>query len=484
MEPSPARDDVDAVITGINLLAEELQLVHQQFEKRVESRTAMLNQAHLDMRRMAMTDALTGLANRVALVERIEAALAAASAGTAPPALLLLDLDSFKNINDRFGHSAGDRVLTEVAQRLQGVVRGSDVVARLGGDEFAVLVSQATMEIALQVANRVMEVLDQSFHLDEFSVYSRASIGIRLADQGASAESLVLEADTAMYEAKRLGRSTIKVFEPVMLYDRQLRTLMASELRDAINNEELVLHYQPVVSLTDGRILGVEVLVRWNHPTRGLIFPDSFIPLAEEIGAILELDRWVMAAALSQYERWRDELDLAPDFQLRLNLSAVELQQLDLVDYVRGVLKNHRIPPVNLVLEITETALVTGAEVETYSLLSLKNLGVCIEIDDFGTGYSSISYLRRLPVDMVKVDRSLIAELTDGSWQADFITAILQLIRAAGLDAVFEGIETAEQARKLTEMGCLSGQGYYFSKPLTLDAITSMLKTNQHLPAA
>ncbi|PVE15648.1 MULTISPECIES: putative bifunctional diguanylate cyclase/phosphodiesterase [unclassified Arthrobacter] len=483
MEPSAARDDVDAVITGFNLLAEELELVHRDFEDRVESRTAMLHQAHLDMRAMAMTDALTQLDNRIALLAKLEDELAADGDAT-PPALILLDLDSFKDVNDSFGHDAGDRVLQEVANRLVGVIRDTDTVARLGGDEFAILVPEATLEIALRIANRALAALGDRISLDELHVFSRASIGVRLAEPGQSPESILLDADTAMYVAKREGRSTIKVFEPVMLLQRQLRSQIASELRDAIRSDQLSLHYQPVVDLRDGRVLGLEALVRWNHPTRGFIMPDEFIPLAEEIGAVIELDRWVMASAIRQYSLWRAEMELDDDFQLRLNLSAVELQQLDLVDYVRGLLRRFDIPPVALVLEITETALVTGGEVETYSLLSLKQLGVCIEIDDFGTGYSSISYLRKLPVSMVKVDRSLLSELSTGSIQFGFIAAILQLIRAAGLEAVFEGIETLEQAEKLKEMGCVGGQGYYFSKPLTVEDTSALLRSSAKLPLA
>ncbi|MBG6181473.1 putative bifunctional diguanylate cyclase/phosphodiesterase [Arthrobacter sp. CAN_A1] len=481
MEPSAARDDVDAVITGFNLLAEELELVHRDFEERVASRTAMLHQAHQDMRAMAMTDALTGLDNRIALLAKLEAELADKPENT-PPALILLDLDSFKDVNDSFGHDAGDRVLQEVANRLAGVVRDSDTVARLGGDEFAILVPEATLEIALRIANRALAALGDRISLEELHVFSRASIGVRLADPQQNAESILLDADTAMYAAKREGRSTIKVFEPVMLLQRQLRSQIASELRDAIRTDQLSLHYQPVVDLRDGRVLGLEALVRWNHPTRGFIMPDEFIPLAEEIGAVIELDRWVMASAIRQYSLWRAEMQLDDDFQLRLNLSAVELQQLDLVDYVRGLLRRFDIPPVALVLEITETALVTGGEVETYSLLSLKQLGVCIEIDDFGTGYSSISYLRTLPVSMVKVDRSLLSELSTGSIQFGFIAAILQLIRAAGLEAVFEGIETKEQALKLQEMGCVGGQGYYFSRPLPVEQTTTLLRSAAKLP--
>ncbi|MHA7238445.1 putative bifunctional diguanylate cyclase/phosphodiesterase [Arthrobacter sp. TMS1-12-1] len=482
IEPSSARDEVDAVITGVNLLAEELEQVYEQFEKRVESRTAMLRQAHLDMMKMAMSDALTGLANRVALMDGIEEALSqVATHGAEPPALLLLDLDSFKNVNDRFGHDAGDRVLREVANRLLGVVRESDLVARLGGDEFAILLPGATMEIAMQVARRALDALGQQMHLDSLYIHSRASIGVRLGTADQTADDLLLDADTAMYAAKREGRNIIKVFEPVMLYSRQLRSQMATELRDAISSDQLVLHYQPVVELATNRILGVEVLVRWQHPLRGLIPPDTFIPLAEEIGVIHDLDRWVMSSSLRQLAVWRRELALDDDFQLRVNLSAVELKQLDLVDHVRMLLRELGVPAHSLVVEITETAIVTRGEVEMYSLLSLQQLGVGIEIDDFGTGYSSISYLRELPVSMVKVDRSLLVELNTRPGQLDFVAAILQLIRAAGLEAVFEGIETREQADQLRSMGCASGQGYYFSRPLPANESTALLASTRYL---
>ncbi len=480
IEPSAARDEIDAVIIGVNLLAEELEQVYDQFEKRVENRTAMLRQAHRDMQKMAMSDGLTGLANRVALMNALEQTLLEAKTFGSPPALILLDLDSFKNVNDRFGHDAGDRVLQQVAARLNGVVRGSDLVARLGGDEFAILVPAATMDSAMRVANRALESLGQIIELDEVHVNSRASIGLRLAEQNQSAEAVLLDADTAMYAAKREGRNIIKVFEPMMMYHRKLRSQMATELRSAVRDDELELNYQPVVELDTGLIQGMEVLVRWNHPVRGLLQPDTFIPYAEETGAIHDIDRWVIAHALERLARWRNELTLHPSFQLRVNLSAVELSQLDLVEYIRSLLKKFDLPASCLVVEITESAMITRGEVEMYSLLSLQKMGVGIEIDDFGTGYSSISYLRSLPVSMVKVDRSLLQDLEDGS-RYEFIRAILQLIRAAGLQALFEGIETETQARTLRELGCTSGQGYFFSRPLAEAAATALISSTTHL---
>jgi diguanylate cyclase (GGDEF)-like protein len=414
-------------------------------------------------------------------MEGLETALLQAQTGSAPPALILLDLDSFKNVNDRFGHDAGDRVLQEVGTRLNGVVRSSDMVARLGGDEFAVLLPAATMEITMRVARRALEVLGEIIELGDLQVHSKASIGVRVGEHNQKADDLLLDADTAMYAAKREGRNIIKVFEPVMQYSRQLRSQMATELRAAIERDELVLHFQPLVELASNRILGVEVLVRWQHPIRGLIPPDVFIPLAEEIGVIHDLDRWVMSTSLRHLADWRRELGLEDDFQVQVNLSALELKQLDLVDFVRRLLRDTGVPARSLVIEITESAIVTRGEVEMYSLLSLQQLGVGIEIDDFGTGYSSISYLRELPVSMVKVDRSLLVDLDTKPGQFGFVSAVLQLIRAAGLEAVCEGVETKEQADQLRAMGCASGQGYYFSRPLPFDEITQLLSTHRFL---
>lgn len=482
IQPSPARDDIDAVITGVNLLAEELQLSYAELEQRVEQRTAELRQAHRDMSRMALTDALTGLANRTALANAMAAALDEARSGQRAPALLLLDMDSFKQVNDSFGHDAGDRVLTVVANRLKSIVRDGDTVARLGGDEFAILLPRATLDLALQVANRILGVLSDDIQLDELTVWPQASIGVRVADTGQSAQSLLLDADTAMYESKKDPQNRVKVFQSHMLQTRQLHNQMASELRGAIATGGFELEYQPVVDLRTGRPLGVEALVRWNHPVRGRVMPNDFIPMAEQTGLIVDLGRWTLSAAAHQFAEWSAELDLDPGFQIRVNLSVAELQRIDLVDHVRGVLRDSGIAAESLVLEITETGLVTGGEVETYSLLALRKLGIGIEIDDFGTGYSSISYLRQLPVDLVKVDRSIIATHSADGAQQEFIAAVLQLIRAAGLDAIFEGIETCEQAQQLRDLGCIGGQGFFFSKPVPPARIAELLSSGARLP--
>ena len=481
---SKARDQVDAVITGINLLAGELSEVYADFEERVETRTQELREAHEQMQHMAMTDPLTGVGNRSSLRESLDAAVSARKDGEPGPAVLMIDLDGFKDINDSFGHHAGDLVLMEIAIRLVAAAGTESDVARLGGDEFAVLLPASTMQHARTAAARIMEALKRRIKLDDLDVWPRASVGIHLAAPREDANSILLRADTAMYAAKDDAQQRIKFFEPVMLYSRQLRRDMAGELRHAVERGELQLAYQPVVELETGRLQGVEALVRWNHPVRGLIMPDSFIPLAEETGLIVGIGRWVLRAALEQLVGWRDLVPAEGNFQMRVNLAASELQSMDLVDYVRRALRETGLPASSLVLEITESAFITGGEVETYSLKSLQALGVGLAIDDFGTGYSSISYLRRLPVDTVKVDRSLIAEIDDDDGQLRFVDAVHNLIRAAGMEAVFEGIETAAQARQLHKMGCCSGQGYYFSRPLPPAQLTGLLREGSTLPQA
>lgn len=477
VEPSPARDQVDAVMTGFNLMAAELQSVHGELEERVKRRTELLHAANHKMERMALTDALTALDNRTALTLAIDRALDDLEVGGQPPALLLLDLDSFKGVNDTLGHSAGDDVLKTMAWRLRRAVREGDVVARLGGDEFAVLLPGATLGRARRVATRIVKALNEGVNLHARDHFLGVSVGIAMASAGTSAEELMVQADLAMYAAKADDHTSIRIYEPVLLYSRRLRTLLAAELRTAIDEDQLVLHFQPVVELASGRIEGVEALVRWNHPMRGLLMPDDFIPLAEETGSITDLGAWVLRAALAALKTWQRDLVLDPRFTVRINISAQELQRIDLIDDVRIVLSEFGVDPSQLIFELTETALVTGNELDTYSLRGLHNLGVRLEIDDFGTGYSSISYLRKLPMDVVKVDRSLIGDVATDPEQQEFVSAVLRLIRACGMEAVIEGIETREQAEMLLRLGCVTGQGYYFSRPVPAEQITVLLAT-------
>lgn len=466
IEPSECRDEIDAVITGVNLLAEELGHIYADLEGRVAARTAMLRRTQVELEEMARTDALTGLANRTLLKERISDALSTCTDGPTAPALVFLDLDSFKVINDTLGHSAGDAALVEVASRLRSAVRGTDTVARLGGDEFAILISETTPEEILQIAHRASEALQDSVRIGTETVWTMASMGIRIGAPGFPAEDLMRDADIAMYQAKAKGRNNVQIFHPDMLEAVRERSRTTAELGNAVANGELALMYQPVVNMRSGEVVGMEALVRWNHPVRGIIMPDDFVGIAEETGLIYDLGRWVLHEGIGQLSRWRQSAPGHAEFCLHLNLSATELLRSDLLDDVRDTLAAHDVEPRRLMLEITETVLMTGGTGEQQVLMKLRELGVGLQIDDFGTGYSSISYLGALPAETVKVDQSLIRNMGPDTRQHRFVSAVLELISAAGLNAVVEGIETAEQADQLRAMGCLYGQGYYFARPL------------------
>ena len=466
IEPSERRDEIDAVITGVNLLAEELGHIYTDLEERVAARTAMLRRTQVELEQMTRTDALTGLANRTLLTERIRDALRACTKGPAAPAVVLLDLDSFKVINDTLGHSAGDAALVEVADRLRSAVRDTDTVARLGGDEFAILITEATEEEILQIAHRASDSLRDSVRIGSETVWAMASMGVCIGAPGYPAEALMRDADIAMYQAKARGRNNVQLFHPEMLEAVRERSRTTAELGRAVANGELELLYQPVVDMASGEVVGMEALVRWNHPDRGTILPDSFIAIAEETGLIYELGRWVLHEGIAQLSRWSRSAPDRTGFCLHINLSATELLRNDLLEDVRSTLANHDVGPHRLVLEITETVLMTRGTGEQHVLKELRELGVGLQIDDFGTGYSSISYLGSLPAETVKVDQSLIRNMGPDGRQQRFVAAVLQLISAAGLNAIVEGIETAEQADQLRAMGCLYGQGYYYGRPL------------------
>ncbi|MFJ5954462.1 putative bifunctional diguanylate cyclase/phosphodiesterase [Paenarthrobacter sp. NPDC092416] len=483
IEVSDARDEIDAVIMGTNLLAEDLQIIYEELEQRVAARTQQLHEAHMEMQHMAMTDPLTGLYNRSAFAAALNEAQEKGATGSKRPAILLLDMDGFKGINDSLGHTIGDQVLTIVGDRIGGAVREEDMVARMGGDEFAVLLQEVTPATATSIAGRILAAVDQTMEVEGEHIRCGVSMGLRMADPGQSAQELLMEADIAMYESKGDGRGKLKVFEPSMLHARQMRNQLVSELKEAIAGSQLVLNYQPIIRLETGEIEGVEALVRWNHPTRGIIMPDEFIPVAEETGMISDLGIWVLRTAVEQLQRWRSHpLTAHHNFNMRINITAADLQRLDFVEDVRETLQSAGLEPSQLVLELTESAVIQGNDLDRYTLISLERLGVGMEIDDFGTGYSSIDYLRRLPVHAVKVDRSLLSALGSDPAQPALLAAVLQLIRACGLGAVWEGIETAEQAEYLLSIGCTSGQGYFFSRPLPEPQLTEQLMHHKVWP--
>nr|WP_306422947.1 bifunctional diguanylate cyclase/phosphodiesterase [Paenarthrobacter aurescens] len=453
-------------------------------ERHIQALMQELHQARYEQRQEALTDALTGLGNRLAFVDAFIEAQAAAVKGSPPPALLLLNLDGFKALKNSAGHAAADQVLVTVAMRIRSAVREDDVVTRLGGDEFAVLLPATPQSRAATVGNRILAALEPNIDLGNNSVRCGASMGLRIAEPHHSVEDLLQEADFAVEESKSEGRNKLKLFDPATLHARQLQRQIVGELREAIRSDQLVLFYQPIVELATGKIEGCEALVRWNHPVHGLIMPDQFIPVAEATGLIAELGRWVLRTAVRQLREWRDNPATAQHvFSMRINVSAEDLQSLEFVDDVSEAMAEESLAPELLVLELTESAIIQNNELDRYTLASLHRLGVGLEIDDFGAGYSSMGYLRKLPVDRVKVDRQFVKDLGKDPSQLSFVAAIQEVIRSCGLEGVWEGIETAEQADALRSIGCASGQGYYFGRPLPQAEFTEQLGRQRTWPA-
>lgn len=408
--------------------------------------------------------------------DRIGQALARAERGALPPTVLALDLDGFKMINDSLGHAGGDAVLVEVAQRLRTVARQTDTVARFGGDEFAILITDATHDDALRIAERTLDVLRRPMQVGHQLTSPRASIGVCFGVRGQTAESLLKDADTAMYAAKTRGRNNIQSFSPTMNTAALLRLKITEELETALRVDELVLHYQPFVELDTAAVVGAEALVRWHHPSAGVVPPVDFISIAEEAGLINQIGQWVLVEAVRQLAQWRKDLALPATFRVHVNVSPVQFHSAAFVPFVQQTLEGYAVPAASLVLEITETGLMSDETEIVDTLRDLRSLGVGLAIDDFGMGYSSISYLRRLPVDTVKIDRSLIDGLDTDPQQHRLVAAIVQLIDAVSLTPIAEGVETASQATQLHALGCSYGQGYHLGRPASAEVMTEVLR--------
>jgi diguanylate cyclase (GGDEF)-like protein/excisionase family DNA binding protein len=425
----------------------------------------------------AVTDPLTGLPNRRLFAERIDHALARRYRSATHVAVLFLDLDSFKMVNDGLGHAAGDGVLRGVAQRLRECTRQADTVARLGGDEFGILLEDIKGEAdAKDAAERIVAALSGTLSIDGRTVRARASIGVAL-DRGESditSIELLRDADTAMYLAKAANRGSFEIFEPAM-HTRQLARLqLDGELREALERGQFSLNYQPIVDFPSGRIVGAEALLRWNHPTRA-IGPLEFIELAEESGEIVAIGSWVLHEACRQARRWQREIRGSRDMRISVNVSARELVEDAFVDGVEAALAQSRLAAGSLALEITESMMLADETAAIASLRRLRELGVHIVVDDFGTGYSSLSYLKRLPVDGLKIDRSFVEGLGQEREKSAIVRATIALARALGLTVTAEGIENATQLRRLLALQCDQGQGYHFAPPLEADAMTALL---------
>ena len=423
----------------------------------------------LEAMHQAFHDSLTGLASRSLFMDRVEHALALGARGEkGSVAVLFIDLDRFKMVNDTLGHGAGDLLLVHVGERLRACLRASDTAARLGGDEFAVLLQDAaTATEAEGVAERIIEAIAAAFLINDKEVFVDASIGIAVsAASDISADDLLRNADVAMYQAKRDGSGRHVTFEPGMHTALVERVELEADLRRAVDRSEFTIHYQPVVALADGHIRGVEALVRWQHPERGLVPPLDFIPLAEETGLIVPIGRWVLREACRQVSRWQDELGYGEQLSLSVNMSARQVQQPGLPGDVADALAESGLPPGRLVLEITESLLLHDQKGTAGKLEELKRIGVRLAIDDFGTGYSSLSYLRQYPIDVLKIDKSFINGIGSGAEASQFARAIVQLGQSLHLDVVAEGIEIGEQLTELRSAHCEFGQGYYFAPPL------------------
>ncbi|HEV3231651.1 MAG TPA: EAL domain-containing protein [Candidatus Dormibacteraeota bacterium] len=420
------------------------------------------------MQHQAFHDPLTGLPNRALFLDRLSGSLRRARREVGSHlAVLFIDLDRFKVVNDSLGHAAGDELLVEVGTRLQGCIREIDTAARLGGDEFAVLVDDPrdTGEAVLLV-ERLLERLRPPFHIGGKAVSVGAAVGVAMATGREEASELLRNADLAMYRAKAAGGGRYAVFEPGMHAEVLHRLDLEGELRRAVAEGEFVLHYQPVIDLVTGAATGAEALVRWNHPERGLVMPADFIPVAEETGLIVPLGRWVLEEAARQATGWQHLVGRGRRFEISVNLSARQLQGPDLPGQVAASLKSSGLDPECLTLELTETSLMQDTEGTIEQLHGLKKLGIRLAIDDFGTGYSSLGYLKRFPIDALKIDRSFVTGIGRGSEESALAGAIITLAETLRLVTVAEGIEEVGQLAELRRLNCRRGQGYLFSKPM------------------
>jgi len=467
--------DVEALAT--NLLGDEAVNGIVLNIRDVTERKAF--EAELEHR--AFHDALTGLANRALFRNRLEHALAGQDRKSGTVAVLFVDVDDLKDVNDSLGHSAGDEVLREVGRRLDGCMRGVDTAARVGGDEFAVLIHGSESEThSIDIARRVINALAVTLPLEGKQVHIAASVGIAFnsgdGSARADAEELMRDADAAMYMAKRSGKGGYEVFQPEMHAQALARLELKGDLQRAMEANEFTVRYQPIMDLAREDIAGMEALARWEHPVRGIVSPAEFIPLVEQSGLIVPLGRHVLRESCRQAVLLQNECPREPALSVSVNVSAFQLQRPEFIDEVREVLAETRIEPSSLILELTESVLMRNMDVSVSRMSALRSLGVRLAIDDFGTGYSSLGYLRMLPVDILKLDRSFLADQSDRATM--MIAAVVELARTFNLQSVVEGIENDASLARLRDAHCDFGQGFYFAKPLSgEDLITFALQT-------
>jgi diguanylate cyclase (GGDEF)-like protein len=448
----------------------------ESLERAVTDRTRGLEAANRQLHHLASHDALTGLPNRLLLDDRVAQAIAQANRQGHEFALLVVDLDRFKLINDSLGHRAGDDLLREVAQRLKSAVRAVDTTARLGGDEFVILVDgPVTRAEAVAIGRRATDVMRPAMRLLGIDVHISPSIGIAFyPGDGATVDALLARADAAMYSAKERGRNNVQCYAEGMTTATQDRVRLESELHEALRSGQFELHYQPKVDTTSSRINSAEALIRWRHPQRGLVSPKDFIPVAEECGLLDAIGEWVLFEACRQGKAWQQE-GLRP-MRVAVNLAPSQFRLANLVEQIRRALEAAQLDPQYLEVELTESAVMSDAQESIVILESISRMGVLVSVDDFGTGYSSMSYLRRFPIDKLKIDRCFVTEMTRRPEDASIVRAIISLAHSLHLKVVAEGVETPEQLALLTELGCDQYQGFYFSPALLPAQFADLVK--------
>ena len=479
---------------ALQLAQAKISQLNQELEVRVQQRTIQLKTANQQLRQEiserrriqqqlrhdALHDGLTGLPNRSLLAERMDLAICQARSNSAYKyALLFIDLDRFKTINDSLGHSIGDRLLIAVSCLLQECLRERDIVARLGGDEFVILLDGiADFKVAIAIAERIQKRLQVPLNIEDHDIYTSASIGIVFgSNRYQVATDILRDADIAMYRAKARGKARYEIFDRAMYRETIKLIKLENNLRLAIERQEFLLHYQPIMCLRTNKLVGFEALIRWQHPVRGLISPDEFIPIAEDTKLIINIGDWLLEEACQQMQQWQQDyasVTQVSSLKMSINLASQQLQEVNFIAKLDRILQETGIDGSSLRLEITESALIEPEGGIQETLQQIKNRNIKLSIDDFGTGYSSLSYLRRFPIDNLKIDRSFVEQMNTDSENLAIVRVILTLAKTLGMDTISEGVETQQQLQQLRALGCEFGQGYLFAKPLTSKVIESM----------
>ncbi len=470
-------------------LQQSLEQIQKQAGKLEETNRVLKNEIYERKRAEqrltydALHDALTGLPNRALFMDRLGRSIETVKRRPDYQfSVLFLDLDQFKLINDSLGHNFGDEILILIGHRLKLCARSSDTVARLGGDEFVILLEDTKDVDAVKlVAARIQEEINLPFHIEGRHIYVSTSIGVVPDIRGYDrSEDVLRDADIAMYRAKELGKARFEMFDTNLRTEVISRLELENDLRDALENQELILHYQPILSLPNNQIIGLEALCRWMHPKRGLMLPREFIPVAEETALIIPIGKWILQEACSRVKGWQESIPSARSLTINVNISGRQLAQPDFTDMVKQVLKNTGLEPTSLRLEITESVLVDNAAIENTVLTQLAEMGIQFQVDDFGTGYSSLGYLRNFPIHTIKIDQSFVQEIGAESNNASLVRTIVTMAHDLGLEAVAEGVETEEQLRELKNYDCKFGQGYLLSVPMDTRSVERLIALEQY----